>query len=82
MAYALLGYKVYKNTLPRGLKSPEAALYSLSCVLGKFPQVQGQIQFHLSRLLRRQRTLVEYKKSVLEENIELSSLIVRRTRAF
>ncbi len=62
MAYALLGYKVYKNTLQRGFKSSEAVLYSLSCVMGKFPQMQGQIQFHLSRLLRRQRTLVEYKK--------------------
>ncbi|MDF5713197.1 MAG: glycosyltransferase family A protein [Rhizonema sp. NSF051] len=62
MAYALLGFKVYKHTSQRGFKSQEAVLYSLSCVLGKFPQVQGQIQFHLSRLLKRQRTLVEYKK--------------------
>ncbi|MBD0263363.1 MAG: glycosyltransferase family 2 protein [Tolypothrix sp. Co-bin9] len=63
MAYALLGYRVYKNALHRGLKSEDAFLYSLFCVLGKFPQVQGQIQFHISRLLKRQRTLVEYKSA-------------------
>lgn len=62
-AYALLIYKVYKNTLQRGFKSEDALLYSLFCVNGKFPQVQGQIQFHISRLLKRQRTLVEYKSA-------------------
>ena len=62
-AYVLLIYKVYKNTLQRGFQSEDALLYSLFCVLGKFPQVQGQIQFHISRLLKRQRTLVEYKSA-------------------
>lgn len=61
MGYAVLGYKVYQNTLQRGFNSEDALLYSLSCMLSKFPQVQGQIQFHISRLLKRQRTLVEYK---------------------
>ncbi len=61
-AYASLIYKVYKHTLQRGFKSEDALLYSLFCLLGKFPQVQGQIQFHISRLLKRQRTLVEYKE--------------------
>ena len=61
IGYVVLGYKVYQNTLQRGFKSEDALLYSLSCMLSKFPQVQGQIQFHISRLLKRQRTLVEYK---------------------
>ncbi len=61
VAYIWLGSKVYKYCLGRGLTSPDAALYSLYCVLSKFPQVQGQIQFHLLRLLKRQSTLVEYK---------------------
>ncbi len=65
MGYAVLGYKVYQNTLQRGFKSEDALLYSLSCMLSKFPQVQGQIQFHISRLLKRQRTLVEYKSLTL-----------------
>ena len=63
MGYAVLGDKVYQNTLQRGFNSEDALLYSLSCMLSKFPQVQGQIQFHIFRLLKRQRTLVEYKSA-------------------
>ncbi|MBR8836294.1 MAG: glycosyltransferase family 2 protein [Stigonema ocellatum SAG 48.90 = DSM 106950] len=61
MAYTLLAYRVYQHMRQRGVKSQDAVLYSLFCVLDKFPQLQGQIQFHISQLLRRQRTLVEYK---------------------
>ncbi len=61
VAYIWLGFKVYKYCLGRGLTSEDAALYSLYCVLSKFPQVQGQIQFHLLRLLKKQSSLVEYK---------------------
>ncbi|WGV27804.1 glycosyltransferase [Halotia branconii] len=63
MLYTLLMYRVYQSTVQRGLKLKDALVYSLSCVIAKFPQVQGQIQFHISRLLKRQRTLVEYKKA-------------------
>lgn len=62
IAYTTLMYRVYKNTQQRGFESEDVLLYTLFCVLGKLPQVQGQIKFHISRLLRRQRTLVEYKK--------------------
>lgn len=61
LAYSFLAYRIYRNTRQRGLKTGDAFLYSLFCVLDKFPQLQGQIQFHISRLLKRQRTLVEYK---------------------
>ncbi|MBW4642584.1 MAG: glycosyltransferase family 2 protein [Goleter apudmare HA4340-LM2] len=61
IAYGFLAYRVYGNTQQRGFKTREGISYALFCVLDKFPQLQGQIQFHLSRLLRRQRTLVEYK---------------------
>ncbi len=63
MLYTLLVYRVYQSTLQRGLKLKDALVYSLFCVMAKLPQVQGQIQFHISRLLKRQRTLVEYKKA-------------------
>ncbi len=65
MVYIWLIYKVYVNSLKQGLRAQDAIFYSLFCVLGKFPQVQGQIKFHISRLFRRQRTLVEYKNSTL-----------------
>jgi glycosyltransferase involved in cell wall biosynthesis len=61
VAYIWLGLKIYKYYLGCKLSSEDAALYSLYCVLSKFPQVQGQIQFHLLRLLKRQSNLVEYK---------------------
>jgi len=58
--YPLVAYRLYHRG-QQALKSKDAGLYALFCVLGKFPQLQGQIQFHLGRLLRRRQVLVEYK---------------------
>ncbi len=41
----------------------ENLLYSSSCVLAKFPELLGQIQFHRDRLLGQQSVLIEYKTS-------------------
>ncbi|MEM7555055.1 MAG: glycosyltransferase [Cyanobacteria bacterium P01_A01_bin.84] len=62
--YAYLGYRVYSFAKSQELSSSDAILYSLFCIIGKFPQAQGQIQFHLGKLLQRQSKLVEYKKVV------------------
>jgi len=59
-SYPLVAYRIYCR-MQQALKSKDAMLYALFCVLGKFPQLQGQIQFHLGRLLRRRQVLVEYK---------------------
>ena len=61
IAYVLLAYRVGRAMQQQGLGSKEASLYGLFCVLCKFPQVQGQIKFHLSRLLRQDNKLIEYK---------------------
>ncbi|MEL7037891.1 MAG: glycosyltransferase family 2 protein [Cyanobacteria bacterium J06592_8] len=62
LGYPFLTYRIYRYYMQqRGYSHQDSALYALSCVLGKFPQLQGQIQFHWNRLLGRQRTLVEYK---------------------
>ncbi|NES87381.1 MAG: glycosyltransferase family 2 protein, partial [Moorea sp. SIO2B7] len=60
--YPLLIYKIY-NPLQQqeGITSKDAFLYALFCVLGKFAQVQGQIQFHLGRFLGKRSKLIEYK---------------------
>jgi len=63
MAYIFLGDRIYKNALQRGFKPEDAIVYSLFCVLGKFPQAQGQIKFYISRLFNKQSTLVEYKSA-------------------
>ena len=61
-AYPLLIYRIYKRKQQQNLSSQDASLYALFCVLGKFAQVQGQIRFHLSRLLKKRSNLIEYKR--------------------
>ncbi len=61
IGYPLIIYRSYCHTLQQGFNSQDALVYALSCVLGKFSGVQGQIQFHLNRLLGKRRQLVEYK---------------------
>lgn len=61
LAYPLVTYRVYRYMQQQGYKSKDAVLYALSCTVGKFPQLQGQSQFYLGKLLGRRRTLVEYK---------------------
>lgn len=63
-SYPLMAYKIYCSLQYRGYSSKDTALYATACVVGKFPQVQGQLQFHLNRLLGRKRNLIEYKNSV------------------
>lgn len=61
LAYPLVTYRIYRYMQQRGLKAKDSALYALFCMLGKFPQLQGQLQFHVGRLLGRRSSLVEYK---------------------
>ena len=59
--YPLLAYKIYRSQIKQEISSKDAWLYAGFCVLGKFAQVQGQIQFHISRLLGKRSSLIEYK---------------------
>ncbi|HLO46993.1 MAG TPA: glycosyltransferase [Kamptonema sp.] len=59
-AYPLLTYRIYSYK-QLSLEKKSAALYAIFCVLGKFSQLQGQIQFHLRRLLGQRSNLIEYK---------------------
>jgi len=59
-SYPVVAYRIYRR-VQQGLQSEDAILYALSCTLGKFPQLQGQFQFHLGRVLGQQQILVEYK---------------------
>ncbi len=59
-SYPVVVYRIYRR-VQQGLQSEDAMLYALSCTLGKFPQLQGQFQFHLGRVLGQQQILVEYK---------------------
>ncbi len=64
--YFLLIYRIYRGKQQQNLSSQDALLYAIFCVLGKFAQAQGQIQFHLSRLLNKRSNLIEYKTAVTE----------------
>ncbi|NJN02044.1 MAG: glycosyltransferase [Leptolyngbyaceae cyanobacterium SL_1_1] len=43
------------------LAAKEASIYAFFCLLGKFPELQGQLQFCLNQLLGKRQTLIEYK---------------------
>ncbi|WP_445244292.1 glycosyltransferase family 2 protein [Microcoleus sp. OTE_8_concoct_300] len=60
--YPLATYRIYNYYLKhRDITTKDAAIYAVSCVLAKFPHLQGQIQFHQRRLLGQQSKLIEYK---------------------
>lgn len=61
--YPLMAYRISRYIQQQGLPAKEAGLYGLFCMLAKFPQLQGQLQFHLNRWLGRRNVLVEYKKA-------------------
>ena len=61
LAYTLLAYRAYRLTLLKGFQSMDAMFYGLFCSIEKYPQLQGQIQFYMYKLLKRSPTLVEYK---------------------
>jgi glycosyltransferase involved in cell wall biosynthesis len=63
LGYPLMTYKIYRSEKQRNYNSKDTALYTLSCLVSKFPQAQGQIQFHINRLLGRKINLIEYKNS-------------------
>ncbi|MGF1516046.1 MAG: glycosyltransferase [Elainellaceae cyanobacterium] len=61
LVYGLSAYRSYRHTRQRGFSSKTAWLYALSCVAGKFPEVQGQLSYHINRLLGRRQSIIEYK---------------------
>lgn len=66
--YFLMTYRIYQYMRRSGKSSRDAALYAGSCVLGKFPQVQGQIRFYSGKLLKRRSSLIEYNTATPEKS--------------
>lgn len=64
LVYPLITYRIYRYMRRIGLSSQDALVYAVFCMLGKFPQVQGQIRFYVSKLLGRRSTLIEYNSAV------------------
>ncbi len=65
LGYPLLGWRIYRYQRQRGREEKEALFYSLFCLLGKFPQFQGQLTFLMRRLLGKRTQLIEYKSATV-----------------
>jgi glycosyltransferase involved in cell wall biosynthesis/GT2 family glycosyltransferase len=59
--YLVLGLRIYRGRRRNGMTRADARLYSAFCVLAKFPLALGQAHHLRDRLLKRSRTLIEYK---------------------
>lgn len=58
--YAIAIYRVFLRLQRQALKPQDALSYAIHCILSKFPQAQGQIQFHFNRLTGKRQNIIEY----------------------
>jgi hypothetical protein len=61
LGYPVLFLRIYRGRRRRGDDGRTARAYAFFCVLGKFPQLVGQLRYHGNRLLARQSKLIEHK---------------------
>lgn len=59
LGYPLLGARIYKRSRARGWSEHDARAYAFFCVLGKFPQLQGQLVYLVNRWRGRATRLIE-----------------------
>jgi GT2 family glycosyltransferase len=59
--YGLSAARVYRATRRRGRPAEDALPYAVFTTLGKLPELQGVLDYHLGRLRGRRRGLIEYK---------------------
>jgi GT2 family glycosyltransferase len=64
VAYPLLAARIAVRTHRRGFSAEDAALYAVSCVLGKLPVALGAVHELAQGLAGRTSPLVEYKSSL------------------
>lgn len=58
--YPAMVYRIYRYARQLERTPQEALLYSVFCVLAKFPQAQGQIRFYWGKLFKQPAQLIEY----------------------
>ena len=61
VGYPVLAGRIFLKQRSQNIRTEHAALYALSCVLGKFAQVGGTLGFLRTHLLGTKSTLIEYK---------------------
>ncbi len=55
------GWRIARGRRARGEGRGDASIYALFCMLGKFPETLGILQYSLNRLRKRRSELIEYK---------------------
>jgi GT2 family glycosyltransferase len=61
VGYPVLASRIFLKQRRQNICTQHAALYALSCVVGKFAQIGGTLGFLRTRLLGTKSTLIEYK---------------------
>ena len=61
VGYPVLASRIFFKQRRQNICTQHAALYALSCVVGKFAQIGGTLGFLRTRLLGTKSTLIEYK---------------------
>ena len=59
-AYPLITVRIYQYARRIGRSAADAWLFAGSCVLAKFPQMQGQMRFYWGKWFKRPSRLIEY----------------------
>lgn len=60
VCYPIMAYRIYRYK-QQSFRSKDAILYAQFCILSKFPNLLGQLKFHLNNQLGRSNKLIEYK---------------------
>jgi len=60
-AYPASVARTYARQRKRGRRRSDAMSYSVFCMLGKLPELQGALQFHIDRVRGRPSSLIEYR---------------------
>lgn len=61
--YPLSAYRAYKHTRSRGRSVEDSIVYSVSCTLGRWAELQGFARYHWGQLTGKRSKLIEYKKA-------------------
>jgi len=61
IVYPAQGMRIYRRERIRGRAPRDASTWALFCVIGKFPEMMGQLRYWWHRALGRRGRLIEYK---------------------
>jgi GT2 family glycosyltransferase len=60
-SYLVLALRIFRWSRRRGFSAADARLYTLFCVLGRFPSAFGELRYWAQRAVGKRSALIEYK---------------------